>query len=165
MGQPYGEFPQAPPPPSWAPQAAPRGPIPTAVQNTVRLMLLRSAISVISIIVVFATRHDLERRIRARTPNTSDAAIHSALAVAAVTGIVILLFYVFLAFQIRRGANWARIVTWVIGGLGILGALVSLGQPDPPISRILGVIVALIDLAVVILLATRESNRYFKPRY
>jgi hypothetical protein len=85
--------------------------------------------------------------------------------VAAVTGIVILLFYVFLAFQIRRGANWARIVTWVIAGLGILGALVSLGQPDPPISRILGVIVALIDLAVVILLATRESNRYFKPRY
>jgi hypothetical protein len=167
MTQSYGgaELPPAPRAPQWRDQTPRRGPVPPSVQNAVRLMLVRSAVSVVSIIVVFTTRADLEQRIRAKTPNATDSTIHRALAVAAVTSIVILVFYVFLAFQVHRGANWARIVTWVIAGLGILGALLSLGQPDPPISRILGVLVALIDIAVVILLATGDSNRYFKPRY
>ncbi len=67
--------------------------------------------------------------------------MNTALGGAAVVGVVILVFYVFLAFRIRRGANWARIVTFVIAGLGILGALISFGQPDPPLSRALGIVV------------------------
>jgi hypothetical protein len=141
----------------------PRGPAPPTVQNAVRLMLLRSAVGVISLIVLFATKDDLRRRIKAKTPTATDGTVNAALTVAAVFGVVVLVFYVFLAFQVRKGTNWARIVTWVIAGLGILGALLSFGQPDPPLSRVLGVIVGLIDVAVVILLALGDSNRFFRP--
>ncbi|MFN2563150.1 MAG: hypothetical protein ABR571_17890 [Jatrophihabitans sp.] len=163
MSQPFGggELPPAPQPPEgWSmPQA---GPAPSTVVNAVRLMLLRSAIGVISLIVLFATKDDLKKRILKRTPNASDSTVNAALGVGAAIGIVILVFYVFLAFQIRKGANWARIVTFVIAGLGILGALISLGQPDPPLSRALGIVVAVIDVAVVVLLASGRSNRFFK---
>jgi hypothetical protein len=163
MSQPFGggELPPAPQPPEgWSmPQA---GPAPSTVVNAVRLMLLRSAIGVISLIVLFATKDDLKKRILKRTPKASDSTVNAALGVGAAIGIVILVFYVFLAFQIRKGANWARIVTFVIAGLGILGALISLGQPDPPLSRALGIVVGVIDVAVVVLLASGRSNRFFK---
>jgi hypothetical protein len=163
MSQPFGggELPPASrPPEGWSlPQA---GPAPSTVVNAVRLMLLRSAIGVISLIVLFATKDDLKKRILKHTPNASDSTVNTALGVAAGIGIVILVFYVFLAFQIRKGASWARIVTFVIAGLGILGALISLGQPDPPLSRALGIVVAVIDVAVVVLLASGRSNRFFK---
>jgi hypothetical protein len=137
----------------------PAGPAPSTVVNAARLMLLRSAIGVISLIVLFATKDDLKKRIHEDKPHAN---VNAALGVAAGIGIVILVFYVFLAFQIRKGANWARIVTFVIAGLGILGALISFGQPDPPLSRALGIVVALIDVAVVVLLASGRSNRFFK---
>lgn len=136
---------------------------PPTVRNAVRLMVLRSAVGVVAVIVLFAQRDDFKRRILEKTPSATDSTVNAELTTAAVFGIVVLVFYVFLAFQVRCGANWARIVTWVIAGLGILGALVSLNQPDPPLSRALGVVVGLIDISVVILLATGDSNRYFHP--
>jgi hypothetical protein len=156
-----GGLPPAPrPPEGWErPQA---GPPPSTVVNAVRLMLLRSTLGVISLIVLFATKDDLKKRILKDQPTASDATVNAALGVAAGIGLVILVFYVFLAFQIRKGANWARIVTFVIAGLGILGALISFGQPDPPVSRALGIVVAVIDVAVVVLLASGGSNRFFK---
>jgi hypothetical protein len=155
-----GELPRAPQAPQdWAPQ---QRPAPSSVVNAVRLMLLRSAFGVISLIVLFATKDDLRKRIREDTPDATDSTVNAALGVAAGFGIVILVFYVFLAFRIGKGANWARIVTFVIAGLGILGALISFGQPDPPLSRVLGIVVALIDVAVVVLLASGDSNRFFK---
>jgi hypothetical protein len=156
-----GDLPPAPRPPEGWGQPEP-GPAPSTVVNAVRLMLLRSAIGVISLIVLFATKDDLKKRILADTPDASDSTVNAALGVAAAFGLVILVFYVFLAFRIRKGVNWARIVTFVIAGLGILGALISFGQPDPPLSRALGIVVALIDVAVVVLLASGRSNRFFK---
>jgi hypothetical protein len=134
------------------------------VRNAVRLMLLRSAISVVAIIVLIATRDTFKRKFVQKTPTATNSDINAALTVGVVFGVVILVFYVFLAFQVYKGANWARIVTWVIAGLGILGALLSFGQPDTTPSRILGVISALLDVFVVVLLALGDSNRFFKPR-
>ena len=134
---------------------------PPSVLNAVRLMLTRSAVSVAGVLSLLAMRDDLERRYLRANPDASPSDADTQLTVAVVTAVVILLFYVFLAFQVRKGARWARIVTWVVAGLGILGALLSFGQPDPPLSRVLGIIVGIIDVAVVVLLATRESNQFF----
>lgn len=136
---------------------------PPPVALAARLMLLRSAVSVVSVVVQFVTWDDLKHRYLAKHPTVSPGSVDTTLTVAAVFAIVLLLFYAFLAFQVRRGANWARIVTWVIAGLGIVGALVSFGQPDSPLSRTLGIVIGFIDLAVVVLLLLRESNRYFAP--
>jgi hypothetical protein len=142
----------------------PREAPPPSVVNAVRLMLLRSAVSVGGVLVLFGMRDDLKRRYLRSNPDASPSDANVQLTVAVVTTVVILVFYVFLAFQVRKGAPWARITTWVIAGLGILGALLSFGQPDPPLSRVLGVLVGIIDVAVVVLLARRDSNAFFKNR-
>ena len=135
---------------------------PQAVVNAVRLMLLRSAVGLVSLVVLFATKDDLKRRILEDSPDATNATVNGALAVAAGIGLVILVFYVFLAFRVLKGVSWARTVTFVIAGLGILGGLLSFRQPDPPLSRVLGVIVGIIDIAVVMLLAGRESSQFFR---
>ena len=137
---------------------------PRPVVNAVRLMVVRAAIGLVSIIVLFATKDDLKKRILEKTPNATDSTINTALTVGAVAGILILIFYLFLARLVRQGINWARIVTWVIAGLGILGAVTTFTQPEPPLSRILGLIVGIIDVAIVVLLVQGPSNSYFRRR-
>jgi hypothetical protein len=135
---------------------------PATLLNAIRLMLLRSAVSVIAAVVALVQWEDFKRRYLSENPDASASEASAQLTIATTLNLLILVFYVFLAFRIRKGVSWARIVTFVIAGLGILGALVSLGQPDPPLSRALGIIVALIDVAVVVLLASGESNRFFR---
>jgi hypothetical protein len=69
---------------------------------------------------------------------------------------------VLLAMQVRKGKNWARIVTWVFAGLGVLGSLGSIVQVAPPLSHVVSIVTGLLDLAVIILLAQRSSNEYFR---
>lgn len=73
------------------------------------------------------------------------------------------MLYVVLALQVRQAKNWARITTWVIAGLGVLSALGSLAQPEPAISRLVALISGILDIAIIVLLAQRPSNRYFRP--
>jgi hypothetical protein len=135
---------------------------PPPVVNAVRLMLLRSAVSILGAISQLATQDDLKRRYLRANPDATTADAEHQLELAVASTGVILAFYVFLAFQVRKGAGWARVVTFAIAGLGVLGAVLSLGAPDPPLSRVLGVAVGLIDIAVVILLAVPNSGRYFR---
>lgn len=136
---------------------------PPPVALAARLMLLRSAVSIVSVIVQVVTWDDLKRRYLDKHPDVRPGTVDATLTFAVVFSVVLLVFYAFLAFQVRRGTNWARIVTWVIAGLGIVGALISFGQPDSALSRGLGIVIGLIDVAVVVLLLQRDSNRYFVP--
>jgi hypothetical protein len=145
---------------------ASQGPRPQQVTTAVRLMYLRAALGVLSLIVLFATQDDLKRRIRESSPNLDDSSVNSALTIGAVFGVVLLVLYVLLAIQVAKGRNWARIVTWVIGGLAILGFLGALASAATPFYRVLGVLTVLIDITVVVLLALGPSNAYFsRPRW
>jgi hypothetical protein len=90
--------------------------------------------------------------------------VNSAIAIAIVIAVVLLALYVALAFQVRKGKNWARIVTWVFAGLGVLGALFAMAGTATPISRVLSIVQGLIDVAIIVLLAKADSNQYFKPQ-
>jgi hypothetical protein len=72
--------------------------------------------------------------------------------------------YILLALQVGKGKNWARIVTWVLASLGVLSGLAALAQPEPALSRILSIIGLLVDIAIIVLLAQRPSNEYFRRR-
>jgi hypothetical protein len=137
---------------------------PPPVVNAVRLMVLRAGIGLISIVVLLLTRDDFKKRILERTPTASDATIDTALWVGVGVGVVILVFYLLLARLVRQGVNWARVVTWVIAGLGILGAVTGFSQPAPPASRILTVVGGIIDIVIVVLLVQRPSHEYFRDQ-
>jgi hypothetical protein len=157
-----GGLPQAPiPPEGWG--VVQPGERPPPVTNAVRLMFLRVGIGLISIIVLFATKNDLKKQLLKNNVNATDSTVNAAIAVGAVIGIVFLVLYALLAVKVSKGRNWARIVTWVLAGLGILFGLIGLGSPAPGLSRILSILDLLIDVAIVVLLAQPVSNRYFKP--
>lgn len=153
----------APPPPGRPPAA---GPAPSTVRYAVGLMLARAAVGLIGIVVLFATKNNLENMIRDKNLGKSDADIKHildlAVTIGAVLGIVFIVLYVLLALQVRKGKQWARVTTWVFAGLGVLGFLTSFAQQETGATRALAVVSGLIDVAIIILLALTPSNDYFR---
>jgi len=145
-----------------------RGPAPASVLNAVRLMFIRAALGVVGLIVLLATKDTLKKAILKKNPTADasrlDSLLNSAIAVGIVVGIIFIVLYVLLALQVRKGKNWARIVTWVLAGLGILGALASLAQPEPALSRLVTFVGAVLDIAIIVFLAQRPSNDFFRTR-
>ena len=69
-----------------------------------------------------------------------------------------------------RGQNWARIVLWVLAGLGLVGGLIgaglssSFGVPTLPVLTVLGWIEMLLDAVGIVLLALKPSNEWYRYR-
>ena len=60
------------------------------------------------------------------TPDEVDAAYALGVVFTVLIGLIFAALYLLLAIQVRKGKNWARIVTWVLAGLGVLGGLLGL---------------------------------------
>jgi O-antigen/teichoic acid export membrane protein len=145
-----------------------KGPAPAPVQNAVRLMLVQAALSVLGFIVLLATKDTLRKEIAKK--NTSydttklDDVVNAAVTIGIVIGLIFTVLYILLALQVGKGKNWARIVTWVLASLGAVAGLASFAQPEPALSRILSILGLAIDIAIIVLLAQRLSNDYFRRR-
>ncbi len=69
-----------------------------------------------------------------------------------------------------RGQNWARIVLWILAGLGILSGLVGAGLgsafevPTLPVLDALSFFGLLFDAVAIVLLALRPSNEWYRYR-
>jgi hypothetical protein len=168
MSDPYGAGPYNP-----MPGEPPRGPItkgaaPAPVTNAVRLMFTQAGLSVLGFIVLLATKDTLRKEILKKNSDYSaqklDDVVNAAIAIGIVIGIIFTVLYVLLALQVGKGKNWARVVTWVLAGLGVLSGLVSLTQPEPALSRVLSIIGLLIDIAIIAFLLQKPSNEYFRRR-
>ena len=66
-----------------------------------------------------------------------------------------------MAYFAWKGQNWARIVLWVFGGLGLLGVFSVFGAPLLVIT-LLGVLQFLLLAAAVALLALKPSNDWYR---
>ncbi len=164
--QPMPPAPQGGPPPT---ARDPRNAPPT-VRNAVRLMFFLAALGVIGLIIVFADKDALRTAVAKANPSDDttqiDNAVNTAVTVGAVIGIVLIVLYVLLALQVRKGKNWARIVTWVLAGLGVLGGLTNLAQPQAALTKVVAGVELVLYIALIVLLALRPSNEYFrKPTY
>jgi uncharacterized membrane protein len=160
------------PMPSARPPGPPpgRGPAPSSVTLAVRLMLVNAALGIIGVIVLFATKDALRDEIRDKNLDKStadiDSLVNTAITIGLIFGIILLALYVLLALQVGKGKNWARITTWVFAGLGVLSALSSLARTAPAASKTFSLIGGVLDVAIIVLLAQRTSNEYFrKPTY
>ncbi|MFH0974405.1 MAG: hypothetical protein V1874_01320 [Spirochaetota bacterium] len=79
------------------------------------------------------------------------------------TALIIMGIILFLAFQIQRGKNWARIIFFIVVSIGIV---FSVPQYMSTFSRnfhiwIIKIIMALIDIAVIVLLFNKQSHDWF----
>jgi hypothetical protein len=85
--------------------------------------------------------------------------------IGAVVGFVFIAVYGLFVWFAWRGYNWARIVLWVLAGLGILSGLagLALGSPLPFLSA-LNVFQLLLLLAAVVFLALKPSSEWYRFR-
>ena len=150
-----------PPPPDAGP--ASQGTAPSTVINAVRLMYLSAVLGILGMVAALATMDSLRDSIRDSQPKLSpsevDTAVTVGIAFAIAVGIVFTILWLVLANFVRKGRNWARIVTWVLCGLGVLSVFGLFGQP--PLSLIVGAIGVIVDIAIIVLLAMKPSSEYF----
>lgn len=136
--------------------------------NAVRLMWLTAVVNLLSLVLIFSLRDSLRTSVRNANPDVTpqrlNTLVNTAIAIGVVIAIVFIVLYVLLSFRVRKGKQWARVVTWIIAGLGVVSALSSLAQDTTVTNKILGLIGGVIDLAIILLLARRESNTYFAKR-
>jgi hypothetical protein len=100
---------------------------------------------------------------------TDRAAALQGAEIGAKIGIVLALMFIavyglFIWFA-WSGRNWARIVLWVLGGLGIASGMVGLavGSPLPFLSALSGFQLLFLIVGVV-LLALKPSNEWYRYR-
>jgi len=82
-----------------------------------------------------------------------------------VIGFVFLAVYGLFVWFAWRGYNWARIVLWVLAGLGIASGMVGLAVGSPlPFLSALGGFQLLFLIAAVVLLALKPSSEWYRFR-
>jgi multisubunit Na+/H+ antiporter MnhC subunit len=160
--QPYGYQPM--PQPAWEPPQRP--PRPRVVEIACTLLVIVVCCGIIGTIVSLSSqdevRREVERHDAALSTAQVDLAVHIGVISAVVVGFGVGAFYLFLAYKMLRGRNWARITTWVFMGLASLGVFTAFALAEPALSRVLTVFDALCAIAIIILLAQRPSNAYFR---
>lgn len=145
------------------PPAPERTEPPAPVRNAVKLMISVAVLSVISLITVLASKDAIRDQIRASDPTADlDAVVNVAITVGILFAVVYTVLYLLLARMVLRGKGWARIVTFVLAGFGILGGLANLaGATATTANRIIGVLSLVLDIGIVVLLGRKESGAYF----
>lgn len=153
-----------PPQPAWQPP--PRPPRPAQLEWACRLLVLNVVLGLIALFITLTHKDEFRREYLRRTPTLSDADVDRFFTISLVIGVIFGvaggLFYLFLAYKMWHGRNWARITTWVFTGLGVFGLVTAFIGPSIAISRVIVFVGALIDIAVIIVLALRPSNEFFR---
>ena len=165
--QPYG-YGAAPPPPlhQGAPPAMER---PTTVRAGIGAFVASMILGLVASIVTFAGLDDLVAQQLANSDADvalTDEIVRTSIVIAAVIGLVVLALEVLVLWFAWQGRNWARIVLWVLGGLGIVSGVAGLTGDNPlgGFVAALGVFQLLLTLAGVVLLALQPSNEWYRYR-
>jgi hypothetical protein len=128
-------------------------------------------LGIISSAIQFANIDDFVRRAVDAAGGQAGAALdpateRSLVLVGGVIGLVFVALECLFIWFAWQGRNWARVVLWVIGGLGIVSGLTSLGAGSylPGFLQGLAICEFILVLAGVVLFAQRSSNEWFRYR-
>ncbi len=159
MSQPYPSL--TPPAPPVAVEQ------PSSVRTAVRLMYLGAVLSVASAAAALSGRRVATATLRRQFPNLTAQqahAFHDAVTISAVVGGIIgIAAWIWMAWAIGHGRNWARIVGAVFFGLDTLGLLSLLRGRFGLAGLVITVAIWLTGLAVIILIFQAQSRPFFRP--
>jgi hypothetical protein len=140
---------------------------PSSVTRAVQLMYVGAALSVIGIIVAWATKSQLRDQLaKASTNLTSDqldTAVTVSLGIATVVGLIAVGLWLWMAAANGAGKSWARVLATVLGGLSVVSTLVSLTNATGT-SIALQLLSLLLAVAILVLLWRPASSAYFRAK-
>ena len=160
--RPYGSM----PPPQYSAGGALPEP-PQEVQRASTMLYISIALSLLGLIVGFATRGSTEDAIRegntALTDDEIAAAATFGLVLAGIIAIGFGILYFICARKMLEGKNWARVTPTVLIGIGlVLGLLTFTTGAIDGITMILQVASLVIGIAFLYFAWSRPSNEFFK---
>ncbi|WP_222264936.1 hypothetical protein [Modestobacter marinus] len=139
-------------------------PRPTTATAGLGAFLASTVVSVIASIITFAnldTVLDVAARDAGVDPDAFSGLERTSTLVATTFGLLWTAFALVVLWFAWRGHNWARIVLWVIGGLGLLSVIGGPANPIPALD-VLTVLQWLLLATGIVLLALRPSNGWFR---
>jgi hypothetical protein len=164
--------------PGYPPQAPPlseselrRPERPKSVDTAYLLWLVAAGIGIVANLIGFATAGAVAREtLAAMNVDTSAAASIQPGYGSLIFSIVLSVLWILVVMQMRKGANWARIVLTVLGVISVIGGLLGLLAIGVLFSvGFLGAIQALLGLAqlaitigAIVFMFKSDSNYYFK---
>lgn len=155
----------APPDPD-RPSRPPVADPPVEVVRAVQFMFARVGIGVVNASITLFSGTAIKDALRAEDPALSPAEADEKYTQIAATAVflaaVIAVLFVLLALRVLHGRNWARIVTFVVAGLGVLGGLLGLFAAGTDLEKTVVVVGLLVDTAIVVLLALPRANAWFR---
>lgn len=138
---------------------------PAEVVRAVQLMFARVGIGVVNATITVFSGTAIKDAMRAEDPALAPAEVDEkyaqTAAVAVFLAVVVAVLFVLLALRVLHGRSWARIVTWVVAGLGLLGGLLALFATGTDLEKAVVVVGLLVDAAIVVLLARPRANAWF----
>jgi hypothetical protein len=144
---------------------------PTTVRAGIGAFIANLVLGLIANIVVFTDIDTLiaEARSAAGGEALTDDVVRTGLVIGAVIGLIFVALEVLFLWFAWKGHNWARIVLWVLGGLGVVSGLIALaagagGASQSGFLSSLNVFQLLLAIAGVVLLALKPSNEWYKFR-
>jgi hypothetical protein len=170
-GQQYGQSPYAQYP-SEQPHATGHSGIPPQVDLAFKLIVAAGILSAVSSLVLAFTGGDyflqlMEQQLQSQgqqLPAGSAEGMQGVMMVGSIIGAIISLgLYALVAFPVRKGKNWARILGTVfaaISVLGLFGGVFTLG----PVYGILQILVILLGAAGIVLLYLPANSPYFQKQ-
>jgi hypothetical protein len=168
---PYGGYASAPAAPDGfgAPRPVER---PSAVKLGIGAFLASTVLGILGSIVTFAQFDEIVDR--ALVDAGLDPADYSDVSDAATAGVVtttVVVALLFIGLQLLfiwfawQGRNWARIVLWVLGGLAVVSALVSLAGPSlSGLLTTLSLIQTLLIVVGIVALAQKPASEWYRYR-
>jgi hypothetical protein len=148
------------------PPAASPGP-PPSVQMAARLMYLGCLLSVISLIIGIASFHGLRATLAKADPKLTRSELTAAVSAArveiVVVGLIGAALWLWIAWKVRAGRNWARVTGTVFWVIDTLDLFVNLSRSAGG-SLFLGLLVWLVGLAAVVFLWRRDATAFFRPQ-
>lgn len=178
--QPPGPYPIMPMQPVYGtPQ---RPPIPKAALHSSYSILAGGALSLASLCVVFFEIPRLRSELRTDLPHHSAASIDDlvsiTLAVVLTAGVIQLLLWAWMAWKIRTGRHWARVLSTVFFGINAVDLAfgssrfyADLGDGNhtssmsqPIVSVVLGWVTLAVGLNAVVLFWQKSTTPFFRPQ-
>ena len=145
---------------------SPRPPMPSTVRNAVNLMFAGAGLAVLQMIVGVAMVNSVVDHLRSigtvDSTITSDKSAFIGLAV--VGGLIGAGLWLWMALATRAGQGYARIVSSVFFGIGVIGLLGNISVSwVPALTRVLDLVELIIGLLAIVFVWNRQSGPYFNP--
>jgi hypothetical protein len=141
-------------------------PMPNSVRIAVNLMFGGLALGLINMVIGLTQLNTVEKHLESLGTSTttinSDKGVFIASAV--IGGLIGTGLWLWMALATRAGHNYARIVSTVFFGIGVLGSIGNLASSwIPAIDKVSSVATLVIGLLAVIFVWRGESGPYFRP--